>query len=290
MPYALFLGCTIPARNRNYEASARRVCGALGLELVDVPQFACCGFPIKAMDSEEALSLSAYNLALALHEGLDVLTLCSSCGSSLAEAAMLLEADVPLRERINVKLARVGLSYGGGAKVRHIVHALHEEVGLEAIGKKMVTDLSALRIASHHGCHFLKPSEIHRFDVVEAPRSLDRLAALTSAEPVDYPGKTKCCGGPVMAYDPDTAVAVAHSKLNALADVQVDALTLACPFCSVMYESNQIGAESESGNRIELPVLFITQVLGLGMGLSPNELGFKQNLIKPKALLAKLGF
>ena len=153
----------------------------------------------------------------------------------------------------------------------------------------MVTDLSALRIASHHGCHFLKPSEIHRFDQVEAPRSLDRLAALTSAEPIDYPGKTKCCGGPVMAYDPDTAAAVTHGKLNALADVRVDALTLACPFCSVMYESNQIGVETESGKRHELPVLFITQVLGLGMGLSPKELGFKQNLIKPKALLAKLG-
>ncbi|MBI4776909.1 MAG: CoB--CoM heterodisulfide reductase iron-sulfur subunit B family protein [Deltaproteobacteria bacterium] len=289
MAYALFLGCTIPARSRNYEASARQVCGALGLRLVDIPQFACCGFPIKSMDSEEALTLSAFNLALALREGLDVLTLCSSCGSSLAEAAKLLQENVPLRERVNIKLARIGLSYGGGVKVRHIVHVLHEEVGLETIGKKMVTDLSALRIASHHGCHFLKPSEIHHFDEVEAPRSLDRLTALTSAEPVNYPGKTKCCGGPVMASDPDTAVAVAHGKLNALADVQVDALTLACPFCSVMYESNQIGADSESGHRVELPVLFITQVLGLGMGLSPKDLGFKQNVIKPKALLAKLG-
>ncbi len=289
MRKALFLGCTIPARTRHYEASARRVCLALGVDLVDVFTFACCGFPLKAMDETAAITLAAANLTLARREGLDILTLCSSCTSSLKEAAVELDHRPELRREVDRKLERVGLRYEGGVKVSHIVPFLHDEVGLKAVGDAMKIDLSAVTVAAHHGCHFIKPSELHGFDSVEAPSSLDRLARLTGARTTDYPGKTKCCGGPVMAYDPETAVAAARSKLNALRDSTAEVLTVACPFCSVMYESNQKSIDTASGEPFELPVLFITQILGLGMGFSSKELGFKQNIVKPKKLLKRLG-
>jgi len=289
MRYVLFLGCTIPARARQYEVSARRVCARLGMELEDDPELACCGFPLKAVDARKALLLSARNLALAGRRELGLLTLCSSCASSLTEAGRELEDDADARAWVNRQLSPLGLEYMGPVPVLHIVHALHRNVGLDRVGRDVTHTLGSLRMASHHGCHFLKPSALYGFDNVENPDSLDSLIRLTGAEPIDYPGKTRCCGGPVMAYDPETAVHAARRKLADLADLRPDALTLACPFCSVMYETNQKGMADSQGEPVNIPVLFITQVLGLAMGMGPKELELKQHVIKPNALLTKLG-
>ena len=126
MKYALFLGCTIPARSRNYELSARRVAQKLGIELVDVPDFICCGFPIKSADQKASMLLAAYNLSLAEERGLNVCALCSSCTSALTEAAHHLSEDSDMREQVNESLSRVGRSYEGGVKVRHFARILYE--------------------------------------------------------------------------------------------------------------------------------------------------------------------
>ena len=109
MRYALFLGCTIPARARNYEISARKVAEKLGIELVDIPDFICCGFPVKSADSRSALIFGAYNLALAQQQGLQICALCSSCASALTETAHHLSGNEDIREEINSILSRVGL-------------------------------------------------------------------------------------------------------------------------------------------------------------------------------------
>ena len=129
MSYALFLGCTIPARSRNYELSARKVAEKLEIGLVDMPAFMCCGFPIRSSDSEAADVMAAYNLSLANEKGLDVLTLCSSCTSALTEAAQHLAHDEGAREAVNRRLSAVGLAYRGKTRVRHFARVLFEEVG-----------------------------------------------------------------------------------------------------------------------------------------------------------------
>ncbi|MBW1722802.1 MAG: CoB--CoM heterodisulfide reductase iron-sulfur subunit B family protein, partial [Deltaproteobacteria bacterium] len=215
MKYALFLGCTIPARSRNYELSARKVAEELGIELVDIERFICCGFPVKSAELKSGLLLGAYNLALAQERGLDVCALCSSCTSALTEAAHLLEQEGALREEINEGLARVGLKYEGGVKVRHFARILFKEVGLEEIRKHLKRSLKGFKVASHYGCHYLKPSDIYEgFDNPEIPVSLDRLVALTGAEVVDYANKTRCCGGPVLPVDEKTSLSVAKQKLD----------------------------------------------------------------------------
>ena len=213
MKYALFLGCTIPARSRNYELSARKVAEKLGIELVDVEQFICCGFPVKSAELKSAMVLGAYNLALAQEKGLNICALCSSCTSALTEAAHHLSNDQEMREEINESLARVGLHYEGGVKVRHFARVLYEEVGLDEIKKHVTTSLKGLKVASHYGCHYLKPSEIYdRFDNLEDPFTLDNLVAVTGAEVVDYAGKIRCCGGPVLPVNEQTSLSVAKQK------------------------------------------------------------------------------
>ncbi len=288
MKYAFYLGCTIPARSRNYELSARKVAEKLDIELVDVEGFVCCGFPMNASDLKAAGVMGAYNLALAERKNLDICVLCSSCASQLTEVAHDLSDDGPEREEVNKELARTGLKYSGGVRVKHFAHILLEEVGEEKIKEYFVRDLSDLRIAAHYGCHYLKPSEIYDdFDHVEDPKSIETLVALTGAKIVDYHGKKRCCGGPVLPVVEDVALAVAKEKLDDISKTDANAMCLVCPFCSVMYDDNQKGIESEYDTTYNLPVLYLTQVLGLAMGFDRKELGLNINVVKTKKLLAQ---
>ncbi|MBN1847513.1 MAG: hypothetical protein JW932_02925 [Deltaproteobacteria bacterium] len=285
--YSLFLGCTIPARGRNYELSARKVAAQLGLELVDMDEYICCGFPIKSADLSSALILAAYNLALAKKQGLDVCTLCSSCTSALTEAVHHLDKDENAREVVNKSLAKAGLVYESPVRVRHFARILYEEIGPDAIQKHFQKDLSDLHIAIHYGCHYLKPSEIYDgFDNVENPKTLDALVSITGAKVVDYAGKKRCCGGPILPIDEKTALAVAKQKLDDIVAAGANAMCLVCPFCAVMYDSNQKGIETEFETSYNLPVLYLPQLLGIAMGFDRKELGLNMNVVKTKDLLA----
>lgn len=288
MKYALFLGCTIPARSRNYELSARKVAAKLGIELVDVETFICCGFPIKNADHKSSMILGAYNLALAQERKLDVCTLCSSCTSALTEVEQLLSKDGNRLKEINKDLSRTGLQYDGRVKIRHFARILYEEIGAEEIKKHFQKSLDDLHIAVHYGCHYLKPSEIYdHFDEAEDPHTIDSLVALTGASVIDYTGKKRCCGGPVLPVDEKTALAVAKEKLDDIAEAGADAICLVCPFCSVMYDSNQKGIEAEFGTSYNLPVFYLPQLLGMAMGFGRKELGLNMNVVKTKKLLSK---
>jgi len=287
MKYALFLGCTIPARARNYELSARRVAEKTGIELVDIEDFICCGFPTKAGEMDASLLMAAYNLALARKQKLDVCALCSSCTSALSEAAHHLSENEEDLAKVNERLTSVGLQYEGSPKIRHFARVLFEEVGAEKIKAQFVKDLSGLKIAVHYGCHYLKPSEIHGgFDDPENPDSLESLVALTGATVVDYSGKKTCCGGPVLPVDQKLATAVTKGKLDNLKAAGADALCLVCPFCSVMYDGNQKSIEAEYEIEYQIPVLYLTQVLGMAMGFDRKGLGLNMNVVKTKDLLA----
>ena len=214
MKYALFLGCTIPARSRNYELSARKIAGTLGIELIDLEDFICCGFPVKSGDQRSSLVLGAYNLALAESIRLDVCTLCSSCTSMLTETAYHLSEDSEEREEVSKRLALAGLHYDGGVKVRHFARILYEEVGIEEIKRHVQKPLDDLNIAIHYGCHYLKPSEVYEgFDEPEDPKTLDALVALTGAKVTPYREMKSCCGGPILPVDEKTALSVAKQKL-----------------------------------------------------------------------------
>lgn len=290
MKYALFLGCTIPARGRNYEVSARKVASALGVELVDLDHFVCCGFPVKSADAPSSLLLAAYNLALAKEKGLDICTLCSSCTSALAESVHDLSRKGEEAEVVNERLKAAGLRYQDPVKVRHFARILYEEIGLDELRRSIKRPLGRLRVAIHYGCHYLKPSEAHeRFDSVENPRTLDDLTGLTGAVVVDYLDRKKCCGGPLLPVDEKTSILVAKQKLDKIKEAGADAICLVCPFCAVMFDGNQKTIEAEFQIGYDLPVLYLPQLLGLAMGFDPKELGFNMNVVKTKKLLEAVG-
>lgn len=290
MEYALFLGCTVPARARNYELSTRRVAEALGIELVDLDGFVCCGFPIKSVHYESFLLTAAKNLILAEEKGLDICALCSACTSMLTEVNKELGENNELREKVLKKLGvKKKFRFKHAIRVKHFARLLYEDVGIDKIKSKLQKDLSPLKIAAHYGCHYLKPSDIYdNFDDPEHPKSLDELIEATGAATVNYENKNLCCGAGTLAFDENIAFSMSGKKLSSIKDTGADAISLICPFCSVMYDNNQPSIESKFNKRYNLPVLYYPQLLGLALGISEKELGFNMNRVKVTSLLEKL--
>jgi heterodisulfide reductase subunit B len=288
--YAFFPGCLAPVMARQFELSARKVAKKLGLELVDIEDFACCGFPIKSVDQETALLLAARDLSVAENAGLDVCTICTGCASTLAEANKELTRDDGLREKVNEKLQKIGRAYKGNVKVKHFVRVLYEDIGPEKIGSQVKHSLEGLKLASHYGCHYLKPSEaFDKFEDPEFPRTLDELISALGAETVEYEDKTQCCGGVILDVDDKIALAMAQRKLDHVNAMGADAIVLMCPLCGSMYDRNQRVIERRFNAAYNLPVLFYPQVLGLALGMDPQGLGLNMNRVRTSDLLRKLG-
>lgn len=290
MKYGLFLGCTVPVRALNYELAARKVGEKLGLEFQDIPEFGCCGFPVKSVDRMTFILMAAENLSVAEDANLDICSLCSACSSVLTEVDRQLKENQTLRNRVNEELSRVGRKYQGRIQVKHLARILHEDVGLPRIKEMVKRPLSEFNFAVHYGCHYLKPSEVYgEFEEPENPRTLDELLRLTGAKSIPYEDKNECCGGGVLGVDEATALKIAALKLDHVKASGADALVLICPFCNIMYEANQKKIEKQSETEFNLPVLYYPQVLGLALGIPPDELGFRMNRVKPREILSRLG-
>ncbi len=291
MTVALFLGCTVPVRAQNYELSARRVAERLGIDLLDIEGFGCCGYPIASVSSKASLWMAARNLALAEAADVELVALCSACAANLAEAKLELEHE-ETRALAQETLDELGLTYHGTVRIRHFARYLFEEVGAQRVAELVERPLDELSLAIHYGCHYLKPKAAHQGpDEPESPHTLDEMIRATGAKTVPHPFALSCCGGGVLAVREETALAMAKKKLDALVDeTPAQALVSVCPFCSVMYEGNQRILEKKADRKYDLPVLYLTQVLGLAMGMDPKkDLGMKQNRVKPKKLLKQLG-
>ncbi len=287
--YALYLGCTVPVRGLNYEMATRKIAKRLGIELVDVDGFSCCGFPARPVDWQAGLLMAARNLALAEAQRLDVLTLCSACTGTLTEAAHRLKKDAKLRAWANERLVKMGRTYNGTVQVRHFARMLYQEIGVEALQEAVTVTLANFGFAPHYGCHYLKPSHLYDgFDDPENPQSLGRLIGATGARVVRYEDEGQCCGGGILGFDEETALLVTKQKLDHVAASGADAMVLICPFCAIMYEANQRRIEGLHKTSYKLPVLYYPQVLGLAMGFSPEEMGFMLNRVKPRELIKAL--
>lgn len=288
--FALYLGCTVPVRAQNYELSARVIAKHFGIEFVHIPEFTCCGFPIKSVDQRSSVVMAARNLALAEKQGLDMVTLCTACTGTQVEANHRLKHEPRTLAEVNKILAQEGLEYKGTVNVRHFVRVLYEEIGIDRIREESRVDLKGLKVAGHPGCHFTKPSEaFEEFDDPENPHVYNDLINATSARSSPYSERELCCGGAILGIRMDVAYAMAGKKLQSVRESGSEAMVLICPFCNVMYEQNQKKIEKELEQEYKMPCLYYTQLLGLALGYSPDELGFKLNRVKPTQILEHIG-
>jgi len=273
--YLLFLGCAIPYRVASYEMSARKVAAKLGLELVEMPDYNCCGLPLDPADHEIMLTLAARNLCIAEKEGLNVMTLCPGCAGTLRKVNKMLKEDKHEREKVNSYLKEAGLEFKGTIEVKHLMQVLAEDVGLERIKETVQKPLINLTVAEHSGCHLVRPQKHIGFDDPENPKIFKSLIEVTGAKCQDYFDETECCGAPIVSVNDKIPLSLARDKLAHMKAVNAQAVITVCPFCHMMFDVNQSRIERMFNETYGIPVFHYPQLLGLAMGFSPEELALK---------------
>lgn len=286
--YAFFLGCTIPYRVASYEISARKVFDKLGVELVEMPEANCCGLPVDPANHEMMLALSARNLCLAEQQNLNMITLCTGCATTMRKTNTLLKTDKNMKDKINEVLKQIGMEFKGTIEVKHMVQVLKEDIGFEKLKNAVQRPLTSLNVAEHGGCHLLRPVKYMAWDDPEEPQTLRNLIELTGARCLDYLDEAECCGYTIIAMDDKVALQLTREKLSHVKDVGAQALITVCPSCHLMFDVNQARIERAFNETYSLPVLHYTQLLGLAMGLSPDELAIKELRVDPSKLLHAL--
>jgi heterodisulfide reductase subunit B len=276
MKYALFLGCNIPARVVQYETAARAVMRKLGIQLVDSRNFKCCGYPVRNLDRKAFLLSASENLARAEKMGLNIMALCKCCFGSLKEAEHFLKEDGDFQQEIKDALAQKGLPYEGKFEVKHFLSVLYHDVGLDEIKSHISHSYKGLKIATHYGCHALRPSKVTQFDNPVAPSLFDKLVEATGAKSIDYKSKLECCGAPVMGVNDDLSMDITAKKLTNGKKAGADYLCAACPYCQLQFDHVQKMMMSRNGSE-SLASIVYPQLLGLSMGIDEDTLGIHMN-------------
>jgi heterodisulfide reductase subunit B2 len=278
MKFALFLGCNIPVRVQQYELSARAVLDRLQVGITDIDEFKCCGNPIRNTDHKTFILMASRNLALAEKQGLDILVLCKCCFGSLKKAINELK-KVTIRKEINEQLSKEGLHYSEKAEVKHFLTVLYHDIGKDVLKEKCIKPFKDLKIATHYGCHALRPSEITGFDNPVAPVIFDHLVSVTGAKSLDWPLKLECCGAPMLGVNDALSTALTCKKIDDGRQAGADYLCVACPYCQMQFDRVQQMTALASKSDKYLPSIVYPQLLGLAMGIDGRDLGLNMNML-----------
>jgi heterodisulfide reductase subunit B2 len=282
--YAFFPGCSLESTAWDFDVSARAVCGALGIELMEIPEWVCCGStPAHSSNASLAVALPVMNLVKARRMGHPVMTACASCYSRLRTANHVIRNDPEERKRVE---RVVGESYDGSVEVRHLLDVLVNDYGVDAIRKKVTRPLHGVRVACYYGCLLTRPPEIVAFDNAEHPTSMDDLLAAAGAEVMDWPYKTECCGAGLSITRSEVVERLAYRLLSMARTAGAECLAVACPLCESNLDLRQADVRKAHADIQETPILYATQLLGLALGLEPAALGIEALITNADSLLA----
>ena len=290
MTYAYFPGCSLEAGSAAYDVSVRAVMDCLGLQLDELDDWNCCGATEYFSQHElVALSVIARNLALVDDQHSELVAPCAACFLNLKKTDKLMAEDPAVSARVNEALAAGGLRYKAGkVRVRHLVDVLHTDVGETKLKEKVVRPLTGLRVAPYYGCQVVRP--YNGFDNTEYPMKMDELLAWLGAEVVDYPVKAHCCGGHMTQISEDQAFELIRRLLQSAEDYGADVIVCICPMCQLNLDLYQARVNSYFNKSYRLPVLFVTQLLGVALGLDGKKLGIGKEIIGAEPVLrAKVG-
>lgn len=279
MKFAIQRCCTTSELLWQYESSTDALFKKLGVEIVDIKGFNCCGYPLRNIDSRAYVLASSKNLALAQKYGFDVLTICNCCYGSLKKAKYLVENDDSIRTEINEILSKEGIKLSPPyINVKHIIEFLYYDIGIEVLSKKIKKSFQGLNIAVHNGCHLLRPRKIIGFDNPLNPEIFEKLVKITGAQIVGWSMKLECCGSSVMGIDGSLGAELTKKKIVNAKSSGADLICVACPYCHLQFDRIQKSIIKENG-RYTLPAILYTQLLGLCLDIDERELGLNNNFI-----------
>ncbi|MHC4207307.1 MAG: CoB--CoM heterodisulfide reductase iron-sulfur subunit B family protein [Planctomycetota bacterium] len=286
MKYAYYPGCSAHSTARDMHESAVAVAGALGIDLVEPEGWTCCGATAAHQtDRVLAASLPAANLLKVQEMGLDMLANCAACYNRMKTANHEVSTNQKMRKLVS---DAVGKDYDGTVKVRHIIEILLEDIGLENIKSALKGSLRGLQIACYYGCLLVRPHEVTNFDDPENPTSLERLVDALGGISLDWPHKVECCGGGLSLTRTDIVVNLTDSIVGMAKAAGAQCIAVSCPMCQINLDLRQQDIEKQTGTRHDMPVIYVTQLLGLCLGISPGKLGLNKLMVSPASVMEKI--
>jgi heterodisulfide reductase subunit B len=289
MKYAYYPGCSLECSSAAYDVSVRAVADLLGIKLVELDDWNCCGATeYFSQDELTACSVIARNLAIVDPQFDQLVAPCAACYLNLAKVDNLMSEHADMNAKINQALAAGGLKYKPGrVRVRHILDVIHTDIGETAIRDKVVKPLTGLRIAPYYGCQVVRP--IKGVDNTEYPMKMDELFKWLGAEVVDYPVKAHCCGGHMTQISEHQAFELIRRLLQSAVEYEADMILCMCPMCQLNLDAYQSRVNGFFGLHFKMPIIFFTQLLGVAFGIDPKTLGFGKEIVAASPVLkAKL--
>ncbi len=287
---AYYKGCLASLSAKELDISTQALAPKLGIELYELESVTCCGAgDIHEAEPDYYLHLNARILSYAEATGCDTLmTVCNVCTLNLRQANHQLQLDDTLRERVNDNLESVGVPRYSGAV--DVLHFLWMAAGthfpqLQAAAHK---GLKGLKIAPFYGCQILRPSKLLGFDDPDKPESLERIITACGGEPIDYPAKIKCCGFPIIQAREDTALGELIQPIEQAKEAGADAIVTPCPLCHLSLDAWQSKLKKQTGKDFQMPILHLSQLIGVAAGLTDSELKFKRHVVSVEPVIEKL--
>ena len=271
MRYAYYPGCSLHSTAKEYDHSLRAVCTRLGIELVEIKGWFCCGSsPVHSVSSLLASALPLGNLVLVQKTGLqEVFVPCLACFSRFKSALYNLENEPRLKQEMKQVFKE---RWNDSVKVYHPLQILSEESQLANISSLVKRELAGLKVVCYYGCLLTRPPKVTQFDTCEYPESMDRVLGALGIATLDWSYKTDCCGGSLALTRTDIVLKLSHDILEGAKSVGADAIAVACPLCHTNLDTRQEEIEKTYGTDYKLPILYFTQLMGISFGLSPREL------------------
>lgn len=296
MKYSYYPGCSLERNAAAYNISTLAAAAPLGLELIEMDDWNCCGATeYVSLNLTASFALIARNLAIASKEKdrNALIAPCSACYLNLRKCDKYMADSKKLNGAINTALAESGLSYTPGSiKVRHLLDVIVNDIGYDAVAARVTRPLKGLRIAPYYGCMIVRP-EFNgmggSFDDPEQPKTLDWLLEALGAEVVDYPMKAQCCGGHMTQISDTSAFDMIRRLIKGAVNNNADMIVTLCPMCQLNLDAYQGAMNTHYKTDYRMPVLYFTQMMGLAFGMDASRLGFGSELVDARPALAKIG-
>jgi len=282
MKVAYYKGCLASLSAKELDTSTKALAPQLGLDLEELESVTCCGAgDIHEAEPDYYLHLNARILAYAEQTGADTLmTICNVCTLNLRQANWQLRNDEELLERVNENLQAVGVPrYSGAVEVKHLLWLIAEGEGYEQLRQVAHKGLKGLKVAPFYGCQILRPSKILGFEDPDRPSSLEAIITACGGEPIDYPAKVKCCGFPIIAAREDVALGELIQPIEQALEAGADAMVTPCPLCHLSLDAWQSKLEASTGRKFQMPILHLSQLIGVAAGIPASELKFKRHVV-----------
>ena len=288
MKYAYFPGCSLHSTAKEYDLSTKAVADTLGIELIEIPDWICCGAtPAHITMHLLSLALPVKNLIQARKmDSYEVVTCCAACFSRLKIANHFMANDPVHGERVS---EIVGEPYKGEVKVRHFLDVLINVYGLKNLSQRVIKKLDKLRVACYYGCLLTRPPEITQLDDLEEPHLMDDLMEVLGVGVVNWPYKTECCGASFSLTKTEIVLKLSCDILQMAQDEGAQVIVVACPLCQSNLDLRQSMINKRFAKNFNIPILYFTQLVGLALGLDPRKLGLNKHIVNPLRLMKAAG-